>query len=218
MKKFITLSVIVLLALNASAQFQKGNKVLGFSFNLSQGGTNSHSLAGYQVSNGFGVGTTISLAKAKSENRLNGFLINLGYTKASSETNFPYLASQLTENYNAGAGYFMRRYKSLGRNFFVFGEATGMVNYSKEIFRSGSVASDANQYNASVGIYPGLAYKWNECFLLEIRFADFATVSYNYQELKGGNNRQYSRGLSLGTSLGLGYLNNIGIGARWIIK
>lgn len=217
MKKIITLSVIVLLAFNASAQFQKGNKVLGFGLNIGQISNNSISPVNTQSNSGLGITGALSLAKAKSETRLNGFVVNIGYGKVVSKNDNPVFTDGFSESYNAGLGYFMRKYKPLGKNFFVFGEAQAAVNYNRQIIRS-IQQSDVDQYQASIGIYPGLAYKWNDRFLLELRFADFANLSYSYTERKSGNTNEYSRSLSFGTSLGLGYLNNIGIGARWIIK
>ncbi len=217
MKKFITLSVIVLLAFNASAQFQKGNKVLGFGLNIGQSSNNSISPATTQSNSGFGINGSLSLAKAKSETRLNGFIVNIGYGKGVSKNSNPVFTDGFSESYNAGLGYFMRKYKPLGKNFFVFGEAQGGVNYNRQIVRS-SQHLDIDQYQANIGIYPGLAYKWNDRFLLELRFADFANLSYSYTERKYSNTSEYNRSLSFGTSLGLGYFSNIGIGARWIIK
>ena len=154
MKKFITLSVIVLLAFNASAQFQKGNKVLGFGLNIGQSSNNSISPGITQSSSGFGINGSFSLAKAKSETRLNGFVINIGYGKGVSKNNNPVFTDGLSESYNAGIGYFMRKYKPLGKNFFVFGEAQAAVNYNRQILRS-MQHSDVDQYQANIGIYPG---------------------------------------------------------------
>jgi hypothetical protein len=218
MKRVITLSLIVFFALNASAQFTKGNKVLGFGFNTGQFSNNTISTNTSQETKGFGLNGSLSFAKAKSETRLNGFVFNAGYTKSISKNSNPFSNDQLTENYMAGVGYFIRKYKSLGKNFFVFGEAQGEVSFDRYISRSSTFYTNANQYQAGIGIYPGLAYKWNNRFLFELRFADFARVGYSYSERKQETTSDYSRSFSFGTSLGLGYLNNIGIGARWIIK
>lgn len=217
MKKVITLAFVAMLAISSNAQFKKGNKVLGFGLNIGQTSENSISPGTTQLYSGFGINGSLSLAKAKSENRLNGFVLNIGYGKMKSESNALFSIDHLSESYNAGLGYFMRKYKPLGKNFFVFGEAQAAINYYRQIIR-GNEKIDTDQYQANIGIYPGLAYKWNDRFLLELRFADFANLSYNYTERKSSNVTEYSRSLSFGTSLGLGYLNNIGIGARWIIK
>ena len=218
MKKFITLSVIILLAFNASAQFQEGNKVLGFGLNIQNGIDNTLYPASETTSKGFSLGGTVSLGRAKSESRLNGFTITAGYGKLKYKSTTPFASDQFSESFVAGVGYFMRKYKPLAKNFFVFGEAQASVSYNRQIFRAQQNKLNEDRYNVTIGVYPGLAYKWNDRFLLELRFADFAALSYNYWEREVNIEKTYSRNASFGTSLGLGYLNNIGIGARWIIK
>nr|WP_294907621.1 hypothetical protein [uncultured Lacibacter sp.] len=218
MKKLLVLSTIVLLAINANAQFQKGNRVLGFGLNLQSINNNSLYPASESTNKGFTLGGSVSLAKAKSETRLNGFTLYAGYGKSKVNNIGPVNSNQFSEDYSAGLGYFMRKYQSLGKNFFVFGEAQASFNYSRQLMRYGVSSSDNNNYGGTIGIYPGLAYKWNDRFLFELRFADFAALSYNYTEQRSGNSDVYNRAVSFGTSLGLGYLHNIGIGARWIIK
>lgn len=218
MKKFFTLAIASLLIISASAQFKKGNKVFGFGINVENAHSNTLYPLSETINKGFMLGASVSLAKAKSESRLNGFTFTAGYGKLKSRTNIPFASDQFSESFNAGLGYFMRKYKPLGKNFFVFGEAQASFNYNRQLFRSAANKVNDDRYNVTIGVYPGLAYKWNDRFLLELRFADFAALSYNYSEQETNDNKSYSRGVSFGTSLGLGYLNNIGIGARWIIK
>ncbi len=218
MKKTFILAIASLLIINANAQFQKGNKVLGFGLSLENSNANTLYPASETINKGFMLGGSVSLAKAKSESRLNGFTLSTAYSKSKVGYNAPYASDQFSESYYAGLGYFMRKYKPLGKNFFVFGEAQASFNYNRQLMRSVQNKIDDDRYNVTIGVYPGLAYKWNDRFLLELRFADFAALSYNYSERKYNSEKMYSRTISFGTSLGLGYLNNIGIGARWIIK
>ena len=52
-----------------------------------------------------------------------------------------------------------------------------------------------------------------------VRFADFVSVGNAWQKNKSANgNSSTQNSFNLGSSLGLGYLSNIGIGARWILK
>lgn len=218
MKKFITLSVIVLLAFHASAQFQKGNKVLGFGLNV-QSSKEKIEEQNPQTSTSNNFHLSTELGFATKENRLSGFFVGAGYSKNKYEVANQPLSGSETEGINFSGGYFNRIYKSLGKNFFVFGEGRASLNYSQQKNNSVYNNPDSKEYSVNVGLYPGLAYKWNQRFLFELRFADFVNVGYSYRELKGTNNQKSVRNsVGLGTSLGLGYLNNIGIGARWIIK
>lgn len=217
MKKIITLSVIVLLAFNASAQFQKGNKVLGFGFNV---GSSSREItydpAVRLIKNNY-VNLNAELGFAKSENRLNGFYISSGYG-TSKQYNTSSATTNKNQEVNFRAGYFARKYVSLANRFFVFGEAEAggfyAANYRARL-------NDAYQQNfgASVSLRPGLAYKIKERFLLELEFADLANITYSQLEYETGlGNKSINRSFNLGTSLGLGYFANIGIGARIILK
>lgn len=218
MKKVITLVITSFLIMNANAQFQKGNKVLGFGLNVQSSKEKSDGPnAQISTSNSFQLSTELGFAA--KENRLSGFFVGTGYSKNKYETaNQPQAGSE-SKSINISGGYFNRIYKSLGKNFFVFGEGRASLNYSQQDNNSIYNYPDSKLYSVNVGLYPGLAYKWNQRFLFELRFADFVNVGYSYRELKGGNNEKtVQNSVGLGTSLGLGYLNNIGIGARWIIK
>ena len=214
MKKIVTLSFIFLLALNADAQFIKGNKVLGLGLNFQTSKQEADAPNQFnRVDNSLQFSTELGFATR--ENRLNGFFVGAGFSNSKYEGS----SSNITnKSYSISGGYFTRAYKSLGKNFFVFGEGRVSLNYSQQK-SSNFINPNFKQYAASVGVYPGLAYKWNQKFLFEIRFADFVNAGYSFTKYDNGNNQTSTQNsFGIGTSLGLGYLNNIGIGARWIIK
>lgn len=217
MKKISTLSVIVLLAFNASAQFQKGNKVLGFGLNVNSNSreiTYDPNLRLIKTNN---VNLNTKLGFAKSESRLNGFFLSSGYGKTKS-----YLASSnnsySNQSINFGAGYFARKYMSFGNRFFVFGEAAAGGFYAAN-YRAKLSDTYQQNFGASVSLRPGLAYKIKERLLLELEFADLANITYSQSENETGmSDKRIERNFSLGTSLSLSYFGNIGIGLRIILK
>lgn len=217
MKKFVTLSIIVLLGLNASAQFTEGNKVLGLGLNFQTSKQEADAPAPFnRIENSLHFSTELGFATR--ENRLSGFFVGAGFSNSKYEVpSFP-SSNSSNKSYNVSGGYFTRAYRSLGKNFFVFGEGRASLNYSQQ---KNSSFNNPNfkQYGVNVGVYPGLAYKWNQKILFEIRFADFVNAGYSFTKYDNGNNQTSTQNsFGIGTSLGLGYLNNIGIGARWIIK
>lgn len=217
MKKICTLFFIFLLALNASAQFTKGNKVLGLGLNFQTSKQEADAPNPFNR-NDNSLQFSTELGFATKENRLSGFFVGAGFSNSKYEV--PSLPSSNSSNtsYNVSGGYFTRAYRSLGKNFFVFGEGRAGLNYSQQK-NSNFNNPNFKQYSANVGLYPGLAYKWNQKFLFEIRFADFVNAGYSFTKYDNGNNQTSTQNsFGIGTSLGLGYLNNIGIGARWIIK
>ena len=161
---------------------------------------------------------SVEIGMAKKENRLNGFFISAGYGVNKQEYPTQPASNSKNDNFNAGVGYFSKCYKPLGKSFFVFGEGRAGLNYFQVNNNTNTSNPDTHEYRVNLGLYPGLAYKWNSRFLFELRFADFVSVGYSRREVKGINDtKDVQRNFSLGSSLGLGYLNNIGIGARWIM-
>lgn len=212
MQKLLTLFVFSIFVFTANAQFQKGNKVLGAGLNFQTNETEYKPSNTKSVTNNLGLNLEIGFAK--NANKLNGFFINAGY----GQTKYGNTSQSTSNSTSLGAGYFSKIYKPLGKSFFVFGEGRAGINYYKQKI-SDIPLSNSQQYGMSITVYPGLAYKWNDRILLELRFGDFAAVNYNFQKTTFSNgDKNTSNGFSLTSNLGLGYLSNIGIGARWIIK
>lgn len=217
MKKIVTLSIVVLLALNVSAQFTKGNKVLGLGLNFSSSTTkrqdnNLTQITKEQLSN-----LSLELGFATRQNLIMGFYLNGGLGSSENEYGNPTSTVFKSKLYNAGGGVFVRSYKKIGGDFFIFGDIRAGINSAE----TKNVISEFVEYRRlglSAGIYPGLAYKWKNNFLLELRFADLLSINYAEQRSYMGITAIESKNFNVGSSLGLGYLSNISIGARWIIK
>jgi hypothetical protein len=66
--------------------------------------------------------------------------------------------AQVSDNY--GAGFYARRYKSLGAGFSLFGEGnfTGIYSHQKNYYVAGNIDyTDIKGYTLSLGFYPGIA-------------------------------------------------------------
>lgn len=217
-KKFLLLNLLLLLFFsNTIAQFQKGDKVLGFGLNFQSYTNEINSGVIPQTNKSTGINISLELGFAKKENRLNGFFINGGYANSKIEYSTQPISNSTSNFSTIGTGYFTRRYKSLGKSFFVFGEGRAGFNYSNQNNPS-NTANKLKSYGVNAGIYPGIAYKFNNRFFLEVKLGDFISIGYSRQEITGTNNRKdFQSSFSLASSLGLGYLKDLGIGARWII-
>ncbi len=215
-QKFLLNCVIALIfSSSAIAQFQKGDKVLGFGLNISA--SKSEQTGSQQYSNNLSsFGLSTGLGFAVNEHQLHGFFVNGNYGISKSKYPNQPTANSKSDNYNFGAGYFTKIYKPLGKNFFVFGEVDAGFSYSEQ--KQGVAPQSQKQYGVSVSLYPGIAYKWSNRFLLEARFGDFVSIGYSRNEnISSNNDRSISNNFGLSSSLGLGYLQNFGIGGRWII-
>jgi hypothetical protein len=218
MKKTLLTASLLLPAFFSFAQFQKGNKVLGFGFGLSTGKGETQNSTFIQTNTSKAINGTVELGFATKENKLHGFFIGGGYSQNKNESNQPssIVIKNINESYSAG--YFTRMYKSLGKGFFVFGDIRGGYNYnqSKNISTFESIQKT---HGVSAAFFPGVTYKWNNRFLLEVRTGDFVSVGYSKSTVTNSNNDQkfVSNNFSVNSSLGLGFLQNFGIGARWIV-
>jgi hypothetical protein len=214
--KYSILFFSLLFSITVSAQFQKGNKVLGLG--LSFGSNSSENFNGNTTLTNRSSGLNISteLGFAKNQTTLNGFFLNAGVGSQKFEsTQAP---STKSTSYTAGAGYFMRKYKPLGKSFFVFGDLRGGFNYSHQNSNQNQ-QFDQTGYNISASLFPGVAYQWNRKFLLEIRMGDLISTGYNKNIQKNSSTSERVENSSFGfsSSLGLGYFQNLGIGIRWIV-
>ncbi len=218
MQKVFTLCLLAFFSLSANAQFNKGDKVPGFGLNFNSSTYKNNTSATPYTNNNTGFSLSMELGIAEKVNRLNGFFIGGGYGVTKQEYPSQPVSNYKNNSFSTGAGYFMRSYKSLGKNFFLFGEGRAGVNYSQTNYTINSVSSKGQQYGVNLGLYPGLAYKLSNRFLVELRLADFVSTGYSQSESKAPNGKKdIQRQFSIGSSLGIGYLSNIGIGVRWVL-
>lgn len=216
-KSSFLLAAAVVLSVSASAQFTKGDRLLGAGLNLSHSkGEYNSGFIPYTTSLN-NASLTLDLGFASRTNRVSGFYISGGYGKSKTEYPTQPTTNNSSDNFNTSAGIYTRRYKALGKDFFLFAEGRAGVDFGKSNI-STTNNGDRTSMAVRAGIYPGLSYRAGKRFLLDLRFADFASIGYNHDTYKGtGNIKDVQTSFGFSSSLGLGYLSNIGIGARWII-
>lgn len=207
-----------LVSFTSIAQFQVGDKIIGAGFYISSSDQKNESAS---VIDNKVTSTSASLAFnfgiANKEHSVNGFIIEGGYSISKIKNpSFP-SENYKTDGFNLSGGYFTRRYKSIGKNFFLFAEGNGRLTYSKN--ENLNQSAEEKSYRFSAGIYPGISFQSGKRLLLELRFADFVNLSYAYYKRTSNNgiNKNSGNSFGFGSSLGLGYLQNIGIGAKWIL-
>jgi hypothetical protein len=218
MKHTLLFGFLFFICFGTFAQFQKGNKVLGFGLNFNTGKSEQTGGQFNSTSKNNGFSVPAELGFAGKANRLNGFYLAISNSESKWETNAPLATNRTLTNKSYGLGYFTRVYKSLGKNFFVFGDARAGYTYSEQKDVE-TITSTRKQNSVNVLFFPGIAYKWNNKFLLEVRTGDLINFGYtNSKTTNSSNNIKSTSGsFDFNSSLGLGFLQNFGIGARWII-
>src|ERR1700722_15067973 len=156
MSRILLSLLIIFFFYSASAQFKKGDILLGGDISYSSFKSTSPDNPYDQVNNVGGIG--ISLGKAIKENALFG--INISYS-GSSSTYGPSPGRLTMKSSSYGIGVFYRVYKDLGKEFYLFGQAGAAFNgsTSSTADSTGNKLSTGTGYQGSIYISPGLAYK-----------------------------------------------------------
>ncbi len=209
----ILLSLLIILSVySASAQFSKGDILLGGDLSYSSNKSTSPNIVGEQKYNSgvFGV----SLGKAIKENALAG--IDLNYDVFSNT----YIDRSTNTTHDYGIGVFYRVYKNLGKDFYIFVQAGAGYNGS-----TGSTTDSlGNQLSTSTGnegsiyITPGIAYKMSKRFFLELSIPQIFSIAYISSNTKSesvttGKNDFFGASANLSSNP----LNSLGLGFRLIL-
>jgi hypothetical protein len=207
----LTLLTILFFSGLANAQFSKGNFLLGGTLSYSTSSSSGTS-TGTEY-NAYGGFFNVSLGKAVNENSVFGINLTYGFNK--------YAAVYNKTNYYS-IGVFYRKYKSLGKDFYLSGEAAAGYNGSNSYGtdNSGNQYLSGNTNGGFISFYPAIDYKISKKFFLEISMPSLFTVSYSSTKSTDPNlNPQTSTGSQFGiaTSLSANPLNALAVGFRLIL-
>jgi len=215
MSRILLSLLIIFFFYSASAQFNKGNILLGG--NLSYGSSKSTSPPNPDEQKSNSGNIDISLGKAIKENALFG--VNISYGGFSNMLGASVSPSKAT-SYNYGLGVFYRVYKDLGKEFYLFGQAGAGFNGSSysSTDSAGNKLSNGTAYGGSIYISPGIAYKISKKFFLELSIPQIFSVSYSNSNSKSGSVSTGS-GDNFGVSANFisNPLNYLGVGFRLIL-
>src|SRR3982751_2087954 len=112
MRKYILSISISIFTLATQAQITKGTFVLGGNLGINRRdytyGNNENTGHGFSFSPAIGIAT--------SENKVSGIYLNYWHNESNSS------GDASSEGNTYGGGVFIRKYKSLGKAFYLFGE------------------------------------------------------------------------------------------------
>lgn len=213
MKKILFfLAVTAFTALSVSAQISKGSSYLGGNLFFSTNTVTNDASNANAKSKQTGFGVTPSIGFAYKENRVWGLYLNYNYNKQQGN------AYEKTSTYGVGA--FLRQYKPLGKNFYLFAQEALLANYSTGQ-RDYSTYSDVKAFNANVSLSPGFAYDVSKKFQLELLLNSMVYASYTHSKVDPKSSIPES-GVSKTTSFNIGsnlnqlaQVGTITVGARF---
>lgn len=172
MKKTLLLAcTIILLSIISHAQIKKGTVLLGGSvgFSKNENGNDGNE----NKSKTFSVFPSVGLAI--KDNWVIG--LSGGYSGTNYE---PATPTSEYESDGYSSGIFIRHYKPLGKNFYLYGNAG--INYNKSKSRESQIPNyhrTTVTNGVSLAITPGLTYAVSKHFHLEASLNNLLSLSYN---------------------------------------
>jgi len=215
MKKKITVTIIAFLCCSfiANAQIKDGSVLLGGQayYSNTDYGKSPANQASQKIHN---AQVTISVGKALKENTVYG--VNLTYANyfQSNIGQSPNLYDSKSNSY--GGGIFVRKYKPLGEDFYLFGELEASYLAGKTTYKYGS-GNSTNGPKTSVvqlALTPGISYQLLKKLQVEITIPDIGSIQYSTNTTEGSSTKQNNFGFA--TTLNSFALGNLGVGFRFV--
>jgi len=202
MKKIILFSFLFILFTSALySQINKGSILLGGNI----GFNNNKVKDTDKKSNSVSVSPAIGIAV--KQNIVVG--INLVYSHLKSTYDNPYSE---TENNSYGGSVFVRRYITLGKGFFLFGEADIYYQASDNTYSYTGGKNEQKGWSTGIYIYPGLSYAVSKRFYLETGLPQLANLGFSKSKSISNGTTEESEGMSFNVSAGS--LSTISLGFR----
>jgi len=209
--KILFLSAIFFCAaITTNAQINEGKYLLGGGISFSTQGNTVNSSKNQSLY------TNIQFGKFIKDNTVAGVIFSYGYTNLGSYNK--------TNSYSAGIFY--RKYKSLAKSFYFFGELDGVYNYSKNtqgIFEIGNMAQRYTSNGGSVSLTPGISYSVCKKMQIELSMLNLFSISYGgikTETISPGTSTistAKANNFSANASLNSNLLNNFGIGFKFLL-
>lgn len=222
----LILAVLFSFSISTSAQFNKNDILLGGQLSYNHNSSYySYTNAIPQTSDYKSSSGTITISAGKAINENTMFGLNLSYSPYTS-SNYPSLNGDIILKYrNDGysAGVFYRKYKGLGKEFFLFGEASAIYGWSNTSGKdsNGKEYISGSSSTILASLYPGIAYRVSKHFFLELSIPNLISIGYTKSNMSNqeGNLSQLNKNdqFNVNTSLSSNSLGSLGIGVRLIL-
>jgi hypothetical protein len=204
MKKFTFLSILSICICSVSfSQINKGSVLLGGGVGISSNKVEDADPA--KKSNYLSITPTAGIAIR--QNTVAG--LQLTYWDVNDNI---YSAPQKDERTGYGAEVFLRKYVTLGKGFYLFGQ--GGIQYNHSSYTNTYPNYENKQKGWSIGfnLYPGISYAVSQKFHLEAGLAQLADLSYS--KTKYINQGQTEKRSGINFDAKTSSLSNINIGFR----
>jgi hypothetical protein len=211
-KILLSFAVLFFITLATNAQINKGEVLLGGSIQYNDSKNVQVANSKYES-----LYTNVQIGKALKDNSVAGIILSYDYSKAYS----PY--ARINEY---GAGVFYRKYKSILKNIYFFGEGDAEYFYSKNISEYFVSGQDGQRYitqSASINFIPGIAYSVCKKIQMELLMQNLLTISYAHTNSDYTSSTAPSISTIKGNTfqvdanLNSNLLSNFGIGFKFLL-
>jgi hypothetical protein len=219
MKRQLLFVALLVIGFNASAQFTKGEKVLGANllFNTSKTVNNNGSSVQENSNATFLLNTGIGWVK--SEKRISGFRVAYYNTLQKNNNG----ADKTTSN-GISAGVFNQHIKTFNKSFFGFLETNlngGYVwgKYSNSNSTTGGFSTKGYNFNTNANI--GIGYRITKHLIADATLTNLLAINYSHNGPETSTPiKQSSKTSNFSISTGLSSLslNSVAIGFRWVFQ
>ena len=154
----------------------------------------------------------LKFGKLIKENTVVG--INLSY----GHSYYDYQPNQIQESNQYGAGIFYRKYRTLSKEFHLFGE--GALNYSYGKYMNGNNIGETIKNGVSINLMPGLSYSLTNKMQIELLMPDLIGIGYYNEKTQNpipGGEDNIKNTFSLLTNAEGSLLSSFGIGFKFIV-
>ncbi len=225
MKKIYTLTVLLSsFAIAATAQFEKGQKLLGGSIGFSLRDLSQRPTQNFDYKSS-SVSLKPSFGWFTKTNQLVGIAVE--YSRSSTtQSNQPNNVVYKSYNNSAGASIFTQHFFPIVQRLYFTLKGSGGVNYLYEKNTNSSTGPSSESKNTGlevkVALAPGLSYQVNKHFLFDLSLNDLVYAAYNRRVFKSVNpqvndSKGVEQNFNLASSLNSN-LSTVGLGFRWLIK
>jgi hypothetical protein len=177
-RKFLLLSVMLFCYIISQAQIHKGAVLLGGNLGFgiqSNSSSNQGSVSAKQTN----ISLTPAFGKAVKENVVIGADFTYDYHKNAYDITVNDMKSTAV-----GGGVFVRKYKYLGNNFYLFGQgrigANSITQESSYFTGQNYVKVTTKGYAVAAGFYPGISYAVTNKLHLETGFSNLVYVNFSH--------------------------------------
>lgn len=209
MKLLLLVSFVFILSQSVSAQFSKGDKILGGSASFASGKSkndfqsNTPPLTRDPEAKSMDVSINPSLGFFTSASTVHGFRLRFALSESRQKSSNAAEPEYKNGTFGIGGGYFFRKYKTFSGNLGGFGELGAGYMYNKPRYGSGTTPTHTISADAKLGIY----YAIDKRLLIEGALGVVGgRYDFSNNDVTKFHSLTFNGGFSTGFSLGVQFL------------